>query len=90
MIKKGGGTVIKPKIGDQIKFKYISNFTGKELIVAGMIIGKEGAVRKMWPDEMGMAEGCYLVRRKDNFGNTYHHAVFPEEITLIKKNKREV
>ena len=77
----------KPKIGDQIKFKYLSDFSGQELDLTGTIIGDDNAVRKMWPTEIKEVEGCYLVRRKDNFGNTFHHAVFPEEITLIIKKK---
>ena len=75
----------KPKIGDWIRFHHISDFTGKELEVEGDVIGDDEAVRKMWPIEMVEAKGCFLVRRRDNFGNTFHHTVFLEEIISIKK-----
>lgn len=77
--------MIRPRIGNVIKFKHISDFTGQELELTGTIIGDEKAVRKMWPIEMEKAEGCYLVQRKDDFGNSYLHAIFPKEIILILK-----
>jgi hypothetical protein len=59
------------------------------LNVDGVVTGDWQDVRKFWPEEMaGIDEksGCVLVRRKDNFGNTFHHAVFPEEILGIRDN----
>lgn len=69
------------KTGQIIRFKAISVLAAKEMEYEGTVLGNATAVRKMWPIEMGELEGiCYLVRREDNFGNDFHHAVFPEEI----------
>lgn len=73
--------------GDRITFVYISGFTGEQIDVDGIIIGYTKDVKAMWPDEMGGLTGdedCYLVRRKDSFGNTFHHCVWPEEILAVR------
>ena len=77
------------KTGDRITFAYISDFTGVQIDVDGIIIGHAKDVKKMWPEEMGGLtedENCYLVPRKDNFGNTFHHVVWPEEILGVRDN----
>ena len=71
----------KFKKNQTIKFTHPSDLTGIPLILTGVIIGFEKEVRRMWPEEMGEApDDMLLVQRQDNFGNTFHHAVNPEEI----------
>ena len=80
-----------PKLqkGDRITFSYISDISGALLNVDGVVIGDWQDVRKFWPEEMGGVDeksGCVLVSRKDNFGNTFNHAVFPEEVLGVRDN----
>ena len=67
--------------GQTIKFKYASVLTGVPLILTGKVLGFGDAVREMWPIECAECpDDMLLVRRQDNFGNTFHHAVHPDEI----------
>ena len=83
---------MKIQKGQTIKFEYPSDFTGIPLILTGVIVGHGKAVRKFWPIECAEApDDMLLVRRKDVYGNTHHHAVSPEDIIQneVVVSKRE-
>lgn len=76
------------EIGTKVAFFYINDFTGEEIELEGVIVGKAKDCKKMWPDEMGGLgdhDPCYLVKRKDHFGNTFSHCVWPDEIIEKKE-----
>ena len=78
--------------GQVVKFKSISDFTGETLQLEGTIIGGAKEIKKIQPEECGGMdndEKVFLVERKDNFGNTHRHIVYPEEISKTKKAKKE-
>jgi hypothetical protein len=65
----------------EIKFQYISDFTGIPQILSGIIKGFGEAVRKKWPIECGEAPGStLLVWRQDNLGQEFHYAVDPFDV----------
>ncbi len=75
-IEKGSIYKTKFKKEQTVKFKHISDFTGAEMVLTGIIKGFGAAVRKMWPIEMGEApDDMLLVWRQDHLGQTFHYAV---------------
>ncbi len=73
----------KFKVGDKVRFQHQSEFTGHMLSVEGLIVGTAKDVKAKWPEECGALTGtepCYLVVRKDQFGNDYSHMVWEDEI----------
>ena len=89
MVNKGGRMKRQLQKGDRVTFTYVSVLAGELLDVDGLVIGNWQDVKKMWPEEMAEVDeksGCVLVQRKDQFGNTFHHAVFPEEVLGIRDN----
>ena len=66
-----------------VQFRHISELTGSEIILTGVVLGFGDAVRKMWPEEMGEAQDeMLLIWRRDNFGNESHYAISPEDLVL--------
>jgi len=74
----------KLREGDRVTFIHASEFG--EVDLEGIVIGGEEAVRKMFPIECAEATNCYLIKRKDNFGNTQHFVIEPEDVLGIKDN----
>ncbi len=73
----------KFKVGDKIRFKFLSDFTGHELSAVGTIIGTAADLKQKWPEEMGGLQGneaVYLVKRVDQFGNDFSHVCWEDEI----------
>lgn len=86
MVNTTKETKRKIKKNQTIKFTHISDLTGSPLILTGVVLGFGAEVRKMWPEEMGEApDDMLLVWRRDDFGNTFHHAVSPDDV--IKEEK---
>jgi len=80
------------KKGQVIKFKSMSDLTGKILQLEGVIIGGAKEIKQMQPEECGGMddnEKVFLVEVKDNFGNVHRHIVYPEEILKTKKAKNK-
>lgn len=74
------------KKGQTVKFHYPSDLTGSPVTFAGVVLGFGAEVRKTWPEEMGEApDNMLLVWRRDDFGNTFHNAVSPDDV--IKEEK---
>ena len=70
-------------IGDEIRFKAISDLTGQRLELTGVIEGGPKEIKKMQPAEYGGLrddEQVFLVVRQDSFGNTLRYVVHEDEI----------
>ena len=75
-------------IGTEVKFSQMNELTGQQMIFSGVVIGHAKEIRKLWEVEVDeIVDPVYLVLRKDDFGNTFHHMVDPSEIIA---NKEEI
>ena len=69
--------------GQLVRFTTINDLTGQLIQLEGEVVGKAEEIKILQPDEYGglsIEEEVYLVKREDNFGNTLHYVVFPEEV----------
>lgn len=79
-------------LGRIIKFKSMSDLTGKILQLEGVVVGGAKEIKKAQPEEYGGMEDdekVFLVKTIDNFGNTHRHIVYPDEILKTKKSKKD-
>lgn len=71
--------------GDRISFTCTDEFTGELMDRDGIVLGGKERVIKMWPEEMGhLTDFCYLVKVEDAQDQTFHYAVYPEQVLAVK------